>query len=555
MSASVLERRPSTAQPATEKRAAAFGWKPAIVLACLFGMLLAVWYSLHLIQPPWDEAGHVLNSLTVHDLLRHPRPLRLNWWHDLITVNPLYPPFVYFVSGALKLVLGQGRGVDTLVMVLFDAALSLSVFASTRKLSGSVNAGLVALSCVNLIPIVSWLSHSYLLDFPLIAMVSVATWCLIQWSSAPSWRNTLIAGTAVSACCLTKHFGFLYLILPAVICLWRTYGAERRKVALQTVVMIAMLALTAGTWVLANKGSMSTIAHSNLQQMGAQAFLQAAQANLLQYTSHLPNMLSPLMLLTLLFALPALSLKEHKALLPMAALGIGGLFAVSCITVTPALDRYAAPAMVAAASYIGVGFANIFRRAFVPSLLPAVALATLAFWQFVSFNYTPNPIKGPLALCDLSRDLGVCLLEYRGERIEKASPVSVPDWGHHWALQTIDRVDPQLEVWVHITPNSALCNVHTFQLIARELGVKARPTTSRVWSLNGDKVTFSPETALYFQWFLLTTSTHQGNVFESPESERAFNNLTNYVRTGGRFRKVGEHRLPDNTMMELYRQR
>lgn len=542
-------------EPAAPPTAQAFGWKPALALTAVFACLLGWWFSLHGAQPAWDEAGHILNSFTVHDLFRHPRPFKPSWWHDLLTVNHLYPPFVYCISGALKLILSPGRGADILLMVLFDAALSLSVFATTRKLTGTVGAGLFAIAFVNMVPLVSWLSHSYLLDFPLVAMVSVALWTLVQWSSKPSWRNALLAGAAVTACCTTKHFGVLYLALPAFACLLRTPGTQRPKVFLQTASMVCMLAIPSGTWFLVNKAAMGTIASDNVQQMGAQAFLQGATANLAQYCHHLPNMLSPLLLFAFITSLFFIKPGQHKALLPAAALAVGGFLAISSVTVTPALDRYAAPAMVAAAIYLAAGFWNACCSTRVAVLVSAVALVSLSFWQFVSFNFTPNPIQSPAALVSLSRSLGVCLLEYRGELIEKACPAPKSDWGHEWAMRTIESVDPQVPLWVHITPNAAIHNVHTFELVAHDLGVKAKPTTSRIWSLNGDTVKFSPETALYYQWFLLTTSPHQGNVFADAQSERDFNALQEFVRTGGKFRLVGERRLPDNTTMQLYRQK
>lgn len=534
----------------------AFGWKPALILSFACASLIVLWFSIHRLQPPWDEAGHILNSLTVCDLLHHAKLFRPSWWQELLSVNHLYPPFVYAVNGFAKLVFGETRLVDTLVLALFDFVLSLSVFASTRKLSGSIGAGLAALAAINTIPLITWLSHSYLLDFPLVAMVSLAVWCLIQWSSAPTWRNAVFAGAAAAACCATKHFGFLYLALPAVVCLVRTPGALRRRVVAQTAAMCALVAAGVLPWFLVNKAAMSNIADANITQMGSRSFVQLAWENLLQYTSHLPNMLSPLLLSALVVSLLFINRKEHRQLLPLSALAAGGLIGISCVTVTPALDRYAAPLMVAVAAYLGIALRNICRNFSTPCMVLSIAAATLAVLQCISFNWTPTPIDAPPALVSLSNDLGVCLLEYRGQRIEKASPVATSSWGHEWVMKTIGATDPLKPVWVHISPNSSIFNVHTFELVGREQGVKARPTTSRVWSLNGDTVEFSPKTALYYDWFVIVTGDqHQGNIFVTPESGRAYNALIDFVRTSGKFRKVGDYRLPDNNILQLYRQK
>jgi hypothetical protein len=70
----------------------------------------------------------------------------------------------------------------------------------------------------------------------------------------------------------------------------------------------------------------------------------------------------------------------------------------------------------------------------------------------------------------------------------------------------------------------------------------------------GDRVSFDPQTAMYFQWYLLKSG-GQGNLLRDEESERNYARLIHFVEQSGRFDLIATHPLPDGSTMFLYRQK
>ncbi len=90
--------------------------------------------------------------------------------------------------------------------------------------------------------------------------------------------------------------------------------------------------------------------------------------------------------------------------------------------------------------------------------------------------------------------------------------------------------------------------MHTFELIARDLHSEVVPTTSRKYTIGGDRLTFSPAEALYYQWYLLESENHyQG--FADVASEKAFERLKQFIKTDTHFREVASHALPDGSTL------
>lgn len=222
--------------------------------------------------------------------------------------------------------------------------------------------------------------------------------------------------------------------------------------------------------------------------------------------------------------------------------------------------RYVAPALVATAIYSGFGLAKILERR--AASVVAWGVLAAAFMQFVSFNFAPYPISQPSFVPRVSETLGVALVErfglserdQRGSVVRHSHPRPAEDWGQEWALRTIDRLEGGKPVWLNILPDYVQLNGNTFELVARMIGSPVRPTTSRRWTVMGDRVNFDPRTAMYFQWYLLKSG-GQGNLLRDEESKRNYASLIDFVKESGRFNLVATHPLPDGSTMFLYRQK
>ena len=118
----------------------------------------------------------------------------------------------------------------------------------------------------------------------------------------------------------------------------------------------------------------------------------------------------------------------------------------------------------------------------------------------------------------------------------------------------IDKLDHGIPVWLNILPNVPQFNPHTFELLARHQGMAVRPTSSRTWTVMGDQVSFTPDTALYYQWYLIKTGA-QGYQFKDKDSGTSYEDLKDFVRKSGHFTPITTQLLPDGSTLLLYRRK
>ncbi len=144
----------------------------ALIATAIFCAALAIWLFFDKHVPACDEANHVMNGLTYTNLLQHARPLRAAWWHSFFTVNTYYPPVGTLTMGAACAIIKDPILALQLVKIFWLAVLSLSVGAIAFMVSGSSIAVAAAICLVNGCSLTCDLSHSALLDLPLIAMVA-----------------------------------------------------------------------------------------------------------------------------------------------------------------------------------------------------------------------------------------------------------------------------------------------------------------------------------------------------------------------------------------------
>lgn len=536
----------------------------ACIIVCLFAGLLALWHYFDHSIPAPDDSSYILGSFQYADLLRHPKFWSPHWLHSMLTVNQVYPPTAMVFNGALRLLFGFGNWVNVLSVVLFDALLTATVYGTTRLLTGNGRAALLAAVLINLYPQISCMNHGFALDAPLMAMIAAGTFILFWWRESPSWSRTLICGLVLGLACLTKQIAAAYLIGPGLYCLVdsiRSDVRERRWLKSRRLIAAATLTFLCGLpWTLTNLEHIRFLAQDNQAVMGPIMVWQVFPRDLVFYARSFPDIMSPLLLAAFAVALLLAGKTVHRQLLPLSLSAVGGVLAISTLTWALPSFRYDAPVLIATAAYTGFLMSRLLDR-----WLPAVIVCTviaLATIQFVSFNFAPYPISQPRFVSHISEMLGVKLVETVGlterdrreAQILHSTPAPPEDWGQEWAIRTIDRFEGRKPVYLNILPDYVQLNGNTFELLGRMLGSPVRPTTSRRWTVIGDCVKFSPEVAMYYQWYLLKSG-YQGNILRDDESEKSYSQLIDFVEHGGKFKLIDSHKLPDGSTMFLYRQK
>lgn len=525
---------------------------PVLIVTAVFVAANLVWSFSNHGMPDWDAAGHVLNGFTYRDLLKHPH-LTGDWIYKFLSVNYLYPPAVYILNGAVKLVLGISPWVDALVKAFYQALLCVSIYGITKGLLKDRLAAVMAVVIVNFYPETSFLSNQIMLDFPMIAMVALALWALITWQAKPTIKNTVLLGLAIGLACMTKQLAGAFIIVPTAIVFLQTLLTKQFKSTGKLIGCGLIPAVMAAPWLIATYPSLQKLAQYNTNAMDTMTTKLSYGWVVQQYLEGFPAMMSPLLLCAFIASLLIIGGKTHRTLVLLAASAIGGVLLISTLKWAYPLDRYSVPALVATAVYTGAAFSYAWSKGSTLFLrLSYGALAVVGTLQYLVFNFAPYPLPVPEVVTRAIPYIGVALRTYHDVYIP-SNPEQY-DWGQIWVLDQIRQVDKELPVYLQVMPNSRPFNVHTMEYAGKLVKSPVVATTMRQWSVTGDTLEFTPTKAMYYHWYLLKTG-DQGNIFANKEAEKAFADWTNFVRTSGKFRLIGMRSLPDHSICYLYRQK
>lgn len=559
------------ASPREPLQASVKSWlfNPTIIcgfsVSIIFASLLCFWHAMDSRQPSMDEAGHILCAFTYADLFSHPHVLKGSWWHSLLLVNNFYPPAVYVFNGLLKIALGPEHFVDWISLAVYDFVLTFSVFGTTIVLTGRRFAAVVAACAVNFYTGMVALSHTFLLDFQVAAMIALGLFCMVWWRQAPTWRKTIICGVSLALVLASKQIAGAFLAGAGVYYFfgylikkpqgWKLYLGQLAVMAL-----IAILAMV--PWAVASYGFISEFAETNKKviasTVGAITVPQALQRGLRYYAFQLPNTLTPLLLVVALISMAFCRRKTHLKLMPVLLSAVLGVVLISLLPWQYPQVRYSVGALVAPAVYTGAFFAQAWdaKLKFAP-VLPKVLvglISAVAVLQFLSFCFFPFPFDKPSFMVDFSNRMGVHTTKMGLDTAGKATPDPYEDWGQKWALDIIGKREPNAPVWLNVMANHVEFNPHTFTLQGKYMGSAVKPTSSRTWTVLGDTVTFSKESALYYQWYLIKTG-NVGLKLLNEESKVANENILKFVRESGKFELIAQRKVPDGSEIFLYRQK
>ncbi|MBX3152391.1 glycosyltransferase family 39 protein [Candidatus Obscuribacterales bacterium] len=531
------------------------------------GGALALWCGFDHAVPSWDAAGHLLNGLSYRDLFRHAKPFDLHWYHQLLTVNCFYPPLTYVLAGAVKTVLGTSLWTDSLMKVFYLTVLNVSVYGLVSKLTKDRLAAVFSLLVVNLYPEVAAESHKSMLDFPVMSMTALSLFALASWNEKRDWKRASLVALATAAALMTKQVCAAFLLLPFA---YYALGAAREK-RWNQVAMLVSSGLAAGAalipWMLVSAPTIKKVAAEIQVALGNKQVSDVFFSNVVAYIGFIPVMATPFLLIVAIASVFLLRRERHKQLAVLWLSALSGLIALSTLTWQYALPRYFISALIVLAAYTGCALATLWRaeglskraagateerrnllrgRAVVAALLLTGAVG------YTAINFSPYPLAENRGL-DFVRAVSLRPVT-KGTKDRFEHPCPDEDWGIGWALWEIKNRDGDAPVWLNVLPSTQQINVHAFEYFARHGSFQVKPTTSRSWSAAGDSSKFHEEDALHYQWYLLKTG-EQGFKFHDHHSRVGFNQLVNFIETGGKFELISEKSLPDGSIASLYRQR
>ncbi|MFM7449210.1 MAG: phospholipid carrier-dependent glycosyltransferase [Leptolyngbyaceae cyanobacterium] len=147
------------------------------LLGALFDRL---WFWMDHSVPAWDQAEYLTGALNYWQKLQSPRPWSGDWWVEFWQLSSKIPPLVYISTAPFLALFGPGPDQSTLVNLLYSAILLGAVYTLGTYLF-AITVGLWAAGITLLLPALAVLRLDYLMDYPLVALVTLCFTCLTLW--------------------------------------------------------------------------------------------------------------------------------------------------------------------------------------------------------------------------------------------------------------------------------------------------------------------------------------------------------------------------------------
>lgn len=214
-------------------------WIKGLPILGLIWLVAAVadrlWFSLDQAAPAWDQAGHLNTTLRFWQYLQSPQWSSGDWWTGLWMLTTKYPPLVYLSTVPFFNSFGKSYDQATLVNLAYSGILLIAVYGLGCRLFSPTVGWLAAALCL-VMPGLYRIRVDFLLDYPLVAMVTLTLFALTlwrwlrfwpeeqplsRWGRGQAWLGAIAWGLCLGLTMLVKQSCLLFLLVPV---LW--VGAE-----------------------------------------------------------------------------------------------------------------------------------------------------------------------------------------------------------------------------------------------------------------------------------------------------------------------------------------
>jgi 4-amino-4-deoxy-L-arabinose transferase-like glycosyltransferase len=523
-------------------------------LVALFWAALAAvnvwWLKVDTRPPVYDTASHAMAALQLAEapFLTHP-PTALKW---VLETHP-YPPFVYLVSVPFAHLLGPTVDAFLGAHAVFMAILLFATYALGRRLDRP-RTGVGAAFLVGMYPILYGLSRHYLLDIPLVAMVTVAICFLVY---AENFRRPLpsaLFGLSVGLGLLTKWTFAVFIGAPFLIALVGVLRKGSFKRLWNVLLSVLLGSLIAGPWYLVHLADLKNF----LQIGGVYAALEGDPVvrSLKAWTYYADALLNSQIFapFTALFVV-GLALLLVKRRPDRSLLYLLVWFAVPYLIFSGFVNkdiRYLLPCLPAIALMTALGLGQI-RSAKVRGVIWA-AIATYALVQYagLSFGLSYRPWTR-FVPAQVSLHVGATDLALYKEGVHVASPPRA----ENWLVQDIlaDMLQDAAEhphigkpVSLVVVPNCPFYEPQGFRFHAR-----ASHLPVQVASVTG-AIARDAASQLEVSDYVVTKTGDQGPAWSLQEAAAVTEAMHDPESDLAQpFVQIGEYPLPDGSIGRLYR--
>ncbi|GAP94090.1 glycosyltransferase family 39 protein [Leptolyngbya sp. NIES-2104] len=147
------------------------------------GMIIdRIWFAVDQSVPAWDQAEYLTGAMNFWRAFQTPDWFSQDWWTSVWMLSSKMPPLVYLTTAPFIHLFGAGEDRSTLVNLLYSAILLGSVYGLAIRLFNLQVAVWSLVLCL-LLPGLYVIRLDYLIDFPLVAIVTLTFFCLTLWAT------------------------------------------------------------------------------------------------------------------------------------------------------------------------------------------------------------------------------------------------------------------------------------------------------------------------------------------------------------------------------------
>ena len=210
---------------------------PILGLIWLTGAVVdRAWFAIDRSVPSWDQADYLTGAMNYWQVLQSPQWFSQSWWTEFWMMSSKIPPLVYISTVPFLAIFGAGVEQSTIVNLFYGAILLGAVYGLGARLF-DVQVALWAAALCLLFPKLYGIRLEFLLDYPLVAMVTLSFFTLTMWAVSAgesssrsqnhlsfhgltlpsvgySWLWSIAFGIAFGLSLLTKQTALLFLAAP-----------------------------------------------------------------------------------------------------------------------------------------------------------------------------------------------------------------------------------------------------------------------------------------------------------------------------------------------------
>jgi len=511
------------------------------------------WIRYNTVPPTWDQAWYLENAVSFYQHLRHEGLPGL--WSAYTDAFEIKAPLISLLSLPSFLTIWPGPDTAMIPNLILLVCLNVFLFLLVRQRFSETHA-LLAVLITSTMPVLVILSHQYLVEYGLTALVVIWMYLLYKSRFYRSRACNLWLGITLGLGLLMKVLFPLYIALPALIAFVVRLGEEPRRQqprALLDVAIILVVGLAvASTWYAFNWRAVTRFALTASFGENAQDYSLGnnfAWQTIVYYWKILINdalsvyYAACLGLVGLAYLLQSL-IRRRRWHVSADLLLLGGWFAAPFAVITVGVNkdpRFLAPALPA----LGIAIAWLLvavlgprvKYAF-PLLFVVPALAALYLIAPVEIINLPVQYHGFVLLPDK-----------RGDNPAFACAPRQENWPLVEMLAAIHKDDPGTPRTIYTVVDHPYLNVNTLAYYRTLHAYPLQVLTLAYWPKDAPQS--QVRDALNQAQYLILKTGNQGPAFTTWRDDQVRADLEAGALP---FQRWQTYDLPDGSVCEIYRQ-